>query len=121
MWLPNVNDLSQIKIKTQNIFQNVKIQINIFIEWNKWVLSAVEASALNQYSILVSEMLHHYIVCVRSFRIMDLMLFQHFPGIPITDPKYFSQMSVQELAHILRSDNETPMPMLQERHQVWTS
>lgn len=42
-------------------------------------------------------------------------------GIPITDPRYFSQMSLQELAHILRSDNETPMPMLQERHQVLTS
>ncbi|XP_077378291.1 queuosine 5'-phosphate N-glycosylase/hydrolase [Festucalex cinctus] len=41
-------------------------------------------------------------------------------GVPITDPKFFSQMSVEELAHILRSDNKTPMPMLQERHQVLT-
>ncbi|XP_029959909.1 queuosine 5'-phosphate N-glycosylase/hydrolase [Salarias fasciatus] len=41
-------------------------------------------------------------------------------GIPITDPKYFSQMSVEELGRVLRSDNETPMPMLQERHQVLT-
>ncbi|XP_041855079.1 queuosine salvage protein isoform X2 [Melanotaenia boesemani] len=41
-------------------------------------------------------------------------------GIPITDPKYFSQMSVEELGHVLRSDNETPMPMLQERHKVLT-
>lgn len=41
-------------------------------------------------------------------------------GIPITDPKFFSQMSVEQLAHVLRSDNKTPMPMLQERHQVWT-
>ncbi|XP_051924610.1 queuosine salvage protein isoform X1 [Hippocampus zosterae] len=41
-------------------------------------------------------------------------------GVPITDPKFFSQISVEELAHILRSDNETPMPMLQERHQVLT-
>nr|XP_020458020.1 UPF0553 protein C9orf64 homolog isoform X1 [Monopterus albus] len=41
-------------------------------------------------------------------------------GIPITDPKYFSQMSMEELAHVLRSDNETSMPMLQERHQVLT-
>ncbi|XP_075955328.1 queuosine 5'-phosphate N-glycosylase/hydrolase [Anarhichas minor] len=41
-------------------------------------------------------------------------------GLPITDPKYFSQMSVEELGHVLRSDNETPMPMLQERHQVLT-
>ncbi|XP_070760689.1 queuosine 5'-phosphate N-glycosylase/hydrolase isoform X2 [Enoplosus armatus] len=42
-------------------------------------------------------------------------------GIPITDPKYFSQMSVEQLGHVLRSDNKTPMPMLQERHQVQTS
>lgn len=41
-------------------------------------------------------------------------------GVPITDPKYFSKISVEELAHVLRSDNETPMPMLQERHQVLT-
>ncbi|KAF6729561.1 UPF0553 protein C9orf64-like [Oryzias melastigma] len=41
-------------------------------------------------------------------------------GIPITDPVYFSQMSLKELAHVLRSDNETPMPMLQERHQALT-
>uniref|UniRef100_A0A3B4WDU3 Queuosine 5'-phosphate N-glycosylase/hydrolase n=1 Tax=Seriola lalandi dorsalis TaxID=1841481 RepID=A0A3B4WDU3_SERLL len=41
-------------------------------------------------------------------------------GIPITDPKYFSQMSVEELGQVLRSDNETPMPMLQERHKVLT-
>ncbi|XP_077457066.1 queuosine 5'-phosphate N-glycosylase/hydrolase isoform X2 [Stigmatopora argus] len=41
-------------------------------------------------------------------------------GVPITDPKFFSQMSMEELAHILRSDNKTPMPMLQERHKVLT-
>ncbi|TNN80660.1 UPF0553 protein C9orf64 [Liparis tanakae] len=41
-------------------------------------------------------------------------------GLQITDPKYFSQMSVEELGHVLRSDNDTPVPMLQERHQVLT-
>ncbi|XP_061529329.1 queuosine salvage protein isoform X1 [Phycodurus eques] len=41
-------------------------------------------------------------------------------GVPITDPKFFSQMTVDELAHILRSDNETTMPMIEERHQVLT-
>ncbi|XP_076010469.1 queuosine 5'-phosphate N-glycosylase/hydrolase [Genypterus blacodes] len=41
-------------------------------------------------------------------------------GISITDPKYFSQMSIEELGHVLRSDNETPMPMLPERHQALT-
>lgn len=42
----------------------------------------------------------------------------HSTGVPITDPKYFSQMNVEELGRVLRSDNETPMPMLRERHQV---
>ncbi|XP_010875081.2 queuosine salvage protein [Esox lucius] len=41
-------------------------------------------------------------------------------GIPITEPSYFSQMSVEELGHVLRSDNDTPMPMLEERHRVLT-
>ncbi|KAL0979694.1 hypothetical protein UPYG_G00188340 [Umbra pygmaea] len=41
-------------------------------------------------------------------------------GIPITDPAYFSQISVEELGHVLRSDNNTFMPMLEERHQVLT-
>lgn len=39
---------------------------------------------------------------------------------PITDPAYFSQMSKADLARILRSDNDTPMPMLKERHQALT-
>ncbi|XP_045562803.1 queuosine 5'-phosphate N-glycosylase/hydrolase isoform X2 [Salmo salar] len=29
-------------------------------------------------------------------------------------------MSVEELGHVLRSDNNTPMPMLEERHRVLT-
>lgn len=37
---------------------------------------------------------------------------------PITDPAYFSQMSEADLGHVLRSDNDTPMPMLKERHQA---
>ena len=41
-------------------------------------------------------------------------------GIPITEPSYFSQMSVEELGRVLRSDNNTPMPMLEERHRVLT-
>lgn len=39
---------------------------------------------------------------------------------PITDPAYFSQMSEADLARILRSDNDTPMPMLKERHEALT-
>lgn len=52
-------------------------------------------------------------LCAAITRAMD-------EGVPITDPNYFSKMSIEELAHVLRSDNSTPMPMLQERHQVLT-
>lgn len=39
---------------------------------------------------------------------------------PITDPAYFSQMSEADLGHVLRTDSDTPMPMLKERHQALT-
>lgn len=41
-------------------------------------------------------------------------------GIPITDPSFFSHISLDQLRHVLRSDNDTPMPMLAQRHQVLT-
>ncbi|KAB5567752.1 hypothetical protein PHYPO_G00236460 [Pangasianodon hypophthalmus] len=52
-------------------------------------------------------------LCAAVTRAMD-------EGVPITDPAYFSQMSEDDLAHVLRSDNDTPMPMLKERHQALT-
>lgn len=48
----------------------------------------------------------------------DLFFSLHFTGIPITDPKFFSQITAEKLKHVLRSDNDTPMPMLEERHKV---
>lgn len=41
-------------------------------------------------------------------------------GVPITDPVFFSQMSVDDLGKVLRSDSGVPMPMLLERHQALT-
>ncbi|XP_053480342.1 queuosine salvage protein [Ictalurus furcatus] len=52
-------------------------------------------------------------LCAAITRAMD-------EGVPITDPAYFSQMSEADLARILQSDNDTPMPMLKERHQALT-
>ncbi|MCI4381171.1 hypothetical protein PGIGA_G00248570 [Pangasianodon gigas] len=52
-------------------------------------------------------------LCAAVTRAMD-------EGVPITDPAYFFQMSEDDLAHVLRSDNDTPMPMLKERHQALT-
>ncbi|XP_008334899.1 queuosine 5'-phosphate N-glycosylase/hydrolase [Cynoglossus semilaevis] len=52
-------------------------------------------------------------LCAAVTRAMD-------EGIPITDPKFFSQITAEKLKHVLRSDNDTPMPMLEERHKVLT-
>ncbi|XP_028658255.1 queuosine salvage protein isoform X2 [Erpetoichthys calabaricus] len=39
-------------------------------------------------------------------------------GIPITEASYFANMTLDELKHVLRSDNDVPMPMIEERHRV---
>ncbi|KAJ1206721.1 hypothetical protein NDU88_002122 [Pleurodeles waltl] len=39
-------------------------------------------------------------------------------GIPFTKASYFATMTLEELKHILRSDSEEPMPMIEERHCV---
>ncbi|XP_069481966.1 queuosine 5'-phosphate N-glycosylase/hydrolase [Ambystoma mexicanum] len=39
-------------------------------------------------------------------------------GIPFIKASYFSKMTLDELKHILRSDSDEPMPMIEERHQV---
>lgn len=52
-------------------------------------------------------------LCAAITRAMD-------EGVPITSPSYFSQITEAELAHVLRSDSATPMPMLKERHRVLT-
>uniref|UniRef100_A0A8C4WUH7 Queuosine 5'-phosphate N-glycosylase/hydrolase n=1 Tax=Eptatretus burgeri TaxID=7764 RepID=A0A8C4WUH7_EPTBU len=41
-------------------------------------------------------------------------------GIPITSAAYYSQMNVDELAYVLRSDSNTAIPLLQERHGALT-
>ncbi|XP_072289701.1 queuosine 5'-phosphate N-glycosylase/hydrolase [Eucyclogobius newberryi] len=52
-------------------------------------------------------------LCAAITRAMD-------EGVPITDPQFFSRMSLEQLEHVLRSDTDTPMPMIRERHQVLT-
>ncbi|XP_076126178.1 queuosine 5'-phosphate N-glycosylase/hydrolase [Alosa pseudoharengus] len=42
-------------------------------------------------------------------------------GVPITDPAYFSKMSLEDLGRVLRSDSSVPMPMLSERHNALTA
>uniref|UniRef100_UPI00358F4353 queuosine 5'-phosphate N-glycosylase/hydrolase isoform X2 n=1 Tax=Myxine glutinosa TaxID=7769 RepID=UPI00358F4353 len=41
-------------------------------------------------------------------------------GIPITSAAYYSQMSLDELAYVLRSDSDTAIPLLRERHGALT-
>ena len=39
-------------------------------------------------------------------------------GIPLTDPKFFATVTKEQLSHILRSDSEYPIPLLDERLDV---
>ncbi|WAR19835.1 QSPP-like protein, partial [Mya arenaria] len=38
--------------------------------------------------------------------------------IPLTDPKYFASITKDQLAHVLRSDSSTEIPMFEERLEV---
>ena len=40
------------------------------------------------------------------------------PGIPLTDPKYFATITKEQLIHILRSDSDYPIPLLDQRLDV---
>ncbi|XP_018614663.1 queuosine 5'-phosphate N-glycosylase/hydrolase [Scleropages formosus] len=50
-------------------------------------------------------------LCAAVTRAMD-------EGVPITDAAYMASVTLEELRQVLRSDNKTPMPMLEERHRV---
>ncbi|XP_007905007.2 queuosine salvage protein [Callorhinchus milii] len=39
-------------------------------------------------------------------------------GIPITSASYYSTMTLDQLKHVLRSDTDIPMPLIEERHRV---
>ncbi|MGH0163652.1 UNVERIFIED_CONTAM: hypothetical protein FKN15_064609 [Acipenser sinensis] len=52
-------------------------------------------------------------LCAAISRAMD-------EGIPITEALYFANMTLDDLKHVLRSDNNVPMPMIKERHQALT-
>ncbi|XP_066567177.1 queuosine 5'-phosphate N-glycosylase/hydrolase [Amia ocellicauda] len=52
-------------------------------------------------------------LCAAITRAMD-------EGIPITHASYFANMTLDDLKHVLRSDNDIPMPMIEERHRVLT-
>ncbi|XP_068524098.1 queuosine 5'-phosphate N-glycosylase/hydrolase [Anas acuta] len=39
-------------------------------------------------------------------------------GIPITSASYYATMTLDQVRHVLRSDTEVPMPLIEERHRV---
>ncbi|XP_053554685.1 queuosine salvage protein [Bombina bombina] len=39
-------------------------------------------------------------------------------GIPITTPSYYSNITLDQLKHVLRSDSDVPIPMIEERLQI---
>ncbi|XP_023988688.2 queuosine 5'-phosphate N-glycosylase/hydrolase isoform X1 [Physeter macrocephalus] len=42
-----------------------------------------------------------------------------FPsGIPVTSASYYATVTLDEVRHILRSDTDVPMPLIEERHRI---
>ncbi|KAM7241302.1 hypothetical protein CapIbe_007874 [Capra ibex] len=39
-------------------------------------------------------------------------------GIPITSASYYATVTLDEVRHILRSDTDVPMPLIEERHRI---
>ncbi|XP_051822211.1 queuosine salvage protein [Antechinus flavipes] len=39
-------------------------------------------------------------------------------GIPLTRPSYYATVTLDQLQHILHSDTDVPMPLIEERHQI---
>ena len=49
---------------------------------------------------------------------MLLFIFCKLTGIPLTDPQYFATITKEQLAHILRSDSDYPIPLPDQRLDV---
>lgn len=51
---------------------------------------------------------------------MTLFLWVFFSpqGIPITTASYYATVSLDQVRHILRSDTDVPMPLIEERHRI---
>ncbi|XP_068830526.1 queuosine 5'-phosphate N-glycosylase/hydrolase [Capricornis sumatraensis] len=39
-------------------------------------------------------------------------------GIPVTSASYYATVTLDEVRHILRSDTDVPMPLIEERHRI---
>ncbi|XP_055978500.1 queuosine 5'-phosphate N-glycosylase/hydrolase [Sorex fumeus] len=39
-------------------------------------------------------------------------------GIPITSASYYATVTLDQVRHVLRSDTEVPMPLIEERHRI---
>ncbi|XP_038626021.1 queuosine salvage protein [Tachyglossus aculeatus] len=39
-------------------------------------------------------------------------------GIPITSASYYASVTLDQVRHVLRSDTDVPMPLIQERHRI---
>uniref|UniRef100_A0A6I8NXP2 Queuosine 5'-phosphate N-glycosylase/hydrolase n=1 Tax=Ornithorhynchus anatinus TaxID=9258 RepID=A0A6I8NXP2_ORNAN len=39
-------------------------------------------------------------------------------GIPITSASYYASMTLDQVLHVLRSDTDVPMPLIEERHRI---
>ncbi|XP_015416631.1 PREDICTED: UPF0553 protein C9orf64 homolog isoform X2 [Myotis davidii] len=48
----------------------------------------------------------------------EIQYLSTIPGIPITSASYYATVSLDQVRHILRSDTDVPMPLIEERHRI---
>ncbi|XP_020822586.1 queuosine 5'-phosphate N-glycosylase/hydrolase [Phascolarctos cinereus] len=53
----------------------------------------------------------YWALCAAIHRALD-------EGIPLTRASYYATVTLDQLQHILRSDTDVPMPLIEERHQI---
>lgn len=47
-----------------------------------------------------------------------LCVFFSSQGIPITSASYYATVTLDQVRHILRSDTDVPMPLIEDRHRI---
>ncbi|OCT63809.1 chromosome 9 open reading frame 64 L homeolog isoform X3 [Xenopus laevis] len=53
----------------------------------------------------------YWSICAAMNRTLD-------EGIPLTTASYYSSITLEQLKHVLRSDSDTPIPMIEERLEI---
>lgn len=72
---------------------------------------ATSLKIISVHAHLMLKVKNHSFTCKSGFILC-------ITGVPLTDPKYFANITKEDFSNILRSDSEEPIPLLDERLTV---